>query len=355
MAVVALDDLGVPLDRSLLHVFVAGPGYGEGIAVALPDRGWIVVDGCRVATGRLPILGILERWRTPEEPVDALLLTHPHTDHAFGVREVIELAAPRTIGLTTSPSSPALVFAAIEAELAPRSADALDQLRRRVVLDAMLAIRRRFDAAPRELVALVDGAEVPLAHPRVSAHVRAPDAGLVHRRLTDGHRKDPNEFSAVVELVFGATRIVLGSDLPAVDSQGAPVPTGWHAVLKRHPHLGAHRGLKIPHHGSPAAFHPDLMTSGHGRTWWISPFNRGKRLPPTGADGLSRLVALNGQVSLTATPRARAAQPVHLDPAMVGLAELPQLFSAAMPFSIRCVLGDTAGGRAAGRGLVRRV
>jgi hypothetical protein len=27
-----LDALTAPLDRSLLHVFVAGPGYGEGIA-----------------------------------------------------------------------------------------------------------------------------------------------------------------------------------------------------------------------------------------------------------------------------------------------------------------------------------
>ncbi|HEX3476040.1 MAG TPA: MBL fold metallo-hydrolase [Kofleriaceae bacterium] len=300
--------------------------------MALPDRGWLVMDGCRVATGRLPLLGILDRWRAPEEPVEALLLTHPHTDHAFGIRDVIETAVPRHIGLTTSPSSPAVVFAAFEAELAAASADSLEQLRRRVVLEAMLAIRRRFDAAPGDLLALVDGAQLPLTHRHVSAFVRAPDAALVHRRLTERHRGDPNELSAVVELVFGATRIVLGSDLPAVDSHGALLPAGWHAVLKRHRHLGDHHGLKIPHHGSPAAFHPDLMTVGRGRTWWISPFNRGKRLPPTGPDGLPRLVALNGEVSLTATPRARAAQPVHLDPAMVRVADLPSLFTAANPF-----------------------
>lgn len=107
MASLTLDALAVPLDRSLLHVFVAGPGYGEGIAVALPHSGWIVLDGCRVSTGHLPILSILDRWRSPTEPVDALLLTHPHTDHAFGIRETIEGTAPRRIGVTTSPTTPA--------------------------------------------------------------------------------------------------------------------------------------------------------------------------------------------------------------------------------------------------------
>jgi hypothetical protein len=333
VASLTLAALAVPLDRSLMHVFVAGPGYGEGIAVALPHSGWIVLDGCRVSTGRLPILAILERWRSSTEPVEALLLTHPHADHAFGIRETIEATAPRRIGVTTSPSSPALVFATAEAGLAAASPGALDQLRRRTVIDAMLAIRRRFDSAPGDLLALVDGAQVPVARPGVTAFVRAPDAALVHERLAGGRRGDPNELSAVVELVFGATRIVLGSDLPTVDARGSVLGAGWDTVLDRHPHLGDHRALKIPHHGSLAAFHAELMTSSSGRVWWISPFNRGRRLPPTDPDGLPRLVALNGEVSLTATPRARGAQPVHLDPAVVPLAELPSLFATARPFT----------------------
>lgn len=152
MVSLTLDGLGARLDRSLLHVFVAGPGYGEGIAVALPHSGWLVLDGCRVSKGHLPILAILDRWRSSTEPVDALLLTHPHTDHAFGIRETIEGTAPRRIGVTTSSTSPALMFAAAEAELAAASPGSLDQLRRRTVIDAMLAIRRRFDAAPGEVL-----------------------------------------------------------------------------------------------------------------------------------------------------------------------------------------------------------
>jgi hypothetical protein len=329
-----LDALAAPLDRSLLHVFVAGPGYGEGIAVALPHSGWIVLDGCRVSNGRLPILAILDRWRSSTEPVEALLLTHPHADHAFGIRETIEVTAPRRIGVTTSPTSPALVFTTAESELAVASPGSLDQLRRRTVIDAMLAIRRRFDASPGDLIALVDGAQVPLAHRGIAAFVRSPDAALVHERLAGGYRGDPNELSAVVELVFGATRVVLGSDLPTVDRRGVVLDAGWDRVLGRHPHLGDHRGLKIPHHGSPAAFHAGLMTSGSGRNWWISPFNRGKRLPPTDPDGVPRLVELNGEVLLTATPRARGAQPVHTDPGVVPLAEFPSLFTTASPLTV---------------------
>lgn len=332
MGALKLDALDVPLDRSLLHVFVAGPGYGEGIAVALPHSGWIILDGCRVSTGRLPILAILGRWRSSSDTVEALLLTHPHTDHAFGIRDTIEGTAPRRIGITTSLTSPALVFAAFDAELAAAGTDSLDRLRRRIVIDAMLAIRRRFDSSPEDLIALVDGVQIPLSNP-VNALVRAPDPALVHERLSGGPRGALNELSAVLELVFGATRIVLGSDLPTVDGHGVVLGAGWQSVLARHPHLGAHRALKVPHHGSPAAFHPALMPAGAGRTWWISPFNRGTRLPPTAPDGLPRLVALNGEVSLTATPRARSAQPIHADPGVVSLAELPSLFAAAAPLA----------------------
>lgn len=333
MGAVALGALGPALDRTLLHVFVAGPGYGEGSAVALPGRGWIVLDGCRISTGRLPIAHILGRWRAPDEPLDALLLTHPHADHSFGIREVIEQAAPRAIGLTTSPRAPGLVFAALSATPGGGGRDALDRLRRHAVLDAMLAIRQALASGRAALLALVDGARLPLTCGDVEAYVRAPEAALVHDRLAGEPRGDPNELSAVVELVFGATRIVLGSDLPSADSQGRPLRAGWGAVLSRHPHLGEHRGLKIPHHGSPAAFHTGLMTAGRDRTWWISPFNRGKRLPPTDADGVPRLVALNGEVALTATPRPRAAQPLHADPAVVRLAELTALFAATAPIA----------------------
>lgn len=318
--------LGSSLDRSLLHVFVAGPGYGEGIAIALPEQGWLLLDGCETHDGALPLMAILEQWRQPDEPIDAVLLTHPHTDHAYGLRDLIETTDPARIGLTTVPTDPERVFRAFGVASPDLAATREPRLASRV-LEGMLALWSRFDAAPEVLIALVDGAAIPLSTPSVQAHVRAPDLSIVEARLSSDPTEDSNELSAVIELVFGATRIVLGSDLPTMSPSGRELPGGWSAVMTRHPALGAHAGLKIPHHGSSAAFHAALMTAGSGRAWWISPFNRGKRLPPTSPEGVPRLVRLNREVALTATPRRRDQQPRHADPGVVTLAELPALFT----------------------------
>ena len=328
VAALTIAALGPSLDRSLLHVFVAGPGYGEGIAIALPEQGWLLLDGCETRDGELPLVAILERWRQPGEPVDAVLLTHPHADHAYGLREMIETTGPVRIGLTTVPDEPERVFRVFGA-MAPHPSARRDSRGASRVLEGMLALRSRFEAAPEMLLALVDGATIPLSTPSVHAHVRAPDPTIVEALLRLGTHVDSNELSAVIELVFGATRIVLGSDLPTTSPSGRVLPGGWDAVMARHPELGAHAGLKIPHHGSPAAFHTELMTAGRGRAWWISPFNRGKRLPPTSPDGVPRLVSLNGEVALTAAPRRRDQQPRHPDPGVLPLSELPALFMPA--------------------------
>lgn len=63
------------LDRSLLHLFVAGPGEGEGIAVALPGSGWLMVDGCRTGPPRrreFPLEHVWKRWSGPQDRVEAL-------------------------------------------------------------------------------------------------------------------------------------------------------------------------------------------------------------------------------------------------------------------------------------------
>ncbi|HWO26055.1 MAG TPA: MBL fold metallo-hydrolase [Kofleriaceae bacterium] len=326
MAALTLAALGAALDRSLLHVFVAGPGYGEGIAIALPEQGWLLLDGCETRDGALPLMAILEQWRQPDEPINAVLLTHPHADHAYGLRDLLETTAPARIGLTTVPADPERVFRAFGVTPPAPAATREPRLAGRV-LEGMLALWRRFDAAPEMLIALVDGAAIPLSTPSVRAHVRAPDLAIVEAHLSSSAPEDSNELSAVIELVFGATRIVLGSDLPTMSPSGRELPGGWGSVMTRHPALGAHAGLKIPHHGSPAAFHAALMTAGAGRAWWISPFNRGKRLPPTSPEGVPRLVSLNGEVALTATPRRRDQQPRHADPGVVTLAELPALFT----------------------------
>lgn len=67
-AVRRLSDL-VAIDRSLLYVFVIGPGRGEGIAVALPTSGWLTIDGATSAAGRPPILEILDTWKAKDDRI----------------------------------------------------------------------------------------------------------------------------------------------------------------------------------------------------------------------------------------------------------------------------------------------
>jgi hypothetical protein len=45
--VLAIEPLSslIHLDRTLLYMFLAGPGYGEGIAIALPETGTFALSG----------------------------------------------------------------------------------------------------------------------------------------------------------------------------------------------------------------------------------------------------------------------------------------------------------------------
>src|SRR5215217_3497310 len=104
------------LNRDWLHVFVAGPGQGEGIAVALPERGWMLVDGCSTADRRFPLEAILQQWRmTDDDPVEAMVLTHPHEDHVEGVAELIEALSPKQVAVTTGSTPGSTLLQVVQA------------------------------------------------------------------------------------------------------------------------------------------------------------------------------------------------------------------------------------------------
>lgn len=316
-----LDALG-PLDRRHLHLFVAGPGYGEAVAVALPERGWVLVDGCAVGDGGLPLLSILERWRTAgdADPIDCLALTHPHRDHAIGFRAVLEEARPARVTLAAPPESPleGLRFAG-DPDLAPTTSEGL---RRRAVADACAAIRRYHAAHPERVIGVAQGAPIPVSSPAATVTVRSPRAEVIGAALASarlgGEVPDPNALSTVLEIQLGDTRLVLGSDL---------VAQGWTEALAARPELGAHHGLKVPHHGSRTAHHEGLMPAAAGRAWVVAPFSPSRL--PLHADGLPWLVSRCGRLHLTAAPLARRRQP--FPPAEVPLAALPSLFASGAP------------------------
>ena len=67
----------------------------------------------------------------------------------------------------------------------------------------------------------------------------------------------------------------------------------------RHPELGAHQALKIPHHGSAEAFHIGLMLAGNGANWIITPFDPARLPRAFDSEGLPRLIEQNGRVAIT--------------------------------------------------------
>lgn len=306
----------VELDRALLYLFVAGPGYGEGVAVALPERGWLLVDSCTVH-GAIPLLSVYQRWRGDADQVDCLALTHPHRDHAMGFRAVLEETQPRRVGLTAPPATPDLALQ----EFAPAvTSITSDANRRRTVLDALGAIRRYADLNPGALMGLCEGVTIPTMSTRTTVTTRSPPEALIEATYAEARMAavhDPNKLSAVLEVTFGATRIVLGSDLTT---------TGWHRAVETCPALTDHQGLKVPHHGSSSAHHPDLMAPGRSGVWVVAPFSP-SQIPSVHADGLPWLVERNGSVHVTAAPLARYRQP--LPPPSVSLADLATLFVGA--------------------------
>ncbi len=307
---------------------------GEGIAVAFPRRGWLLVDSCRTAgppREAVSLAQIWARWRTdPTDFVHAIVLTHPHEDHAEGFADLVQTVMPRWIGVAATP---------------PPSKSLLDEFRQRSreiengtrppeeirlskhVRSALLAIADWQEVHPSHLLALHDGAKLPIARPRVV--VRAPDSGLFReflQSLGPALARRANDWSTVLELTHGKTRIVLGSDLPTTCG-GQPVATGWDLVLTRHPHLGGHSGLKLPHHGSGEAWHDLLMTASTARrrAWWVTPKNA-SRLPRSDhARGLPALLARESSILLTALPASKAAQANWVHPAVVSVARMQSL------------------------------
>ena len=340
------------LDRDRLTLFVCGPGQGEAILVALPERGWLVLDGAGVGK-RFAQLDVLARYRDEGEPVEAALLTHPHHDHYRGFVEVLDELGDdvRRVGCLAlyfediGKSSPELELRALESRIDADSP--LDHLTggARTVLER---IRDEWATDPARVLSLVSGVTIPVGTARVRARVLAPEraAAAAFLRADDlGARlgQRANELSAVVELVFGATRVVLGGDLPEViRGGGAPAPTGWRTVCAAHGPQRAHSGLKVPHHGSKEALAPCLIARSEPgtRAWAVTPFNRRPRLPSfDSAGGVDVLLEQEPELHLSAMPRAwtaRSPLPPRVGRSDIRTAQvpgvaLPEVFSAPVP------------------------
>jgi hypothetical protein len=286
----SIEALPAALDRALLHIFVFGSAVGEAVAVALPERGWILVDGCSLKIedeDRFPALEAFEEMRAgDEDPLELLVWTHPHADHYVGIRECVENLKPRRVGMTLieapAPGSTALELAALgthptlPADL--RVQDVFKMLRstlNRVFLYWLEQPSSRL-LLTAETEALHLGRTVVRTFSPNQKALRS-FYGLPRDDLRVALKERANEYSIVLGLEYGKSRVVLGGDLPH-RRNGAILPHAWDQVSKTFPELSNHDVFKVSHHGSAEAFPPAFARRPERREWIVAPFAK-SRLP----------------------------------------------------------------------------
>lgn len=277
-----IKDLGSlhKLDRKLLWVFVCGPGVGEAIVVALPGRGWLVLDGAGKKDD-YPAHWVLDQFspKVDPDPIDALILTHPHKDHYHGFTKLLD----KKNHLGRRVARVALVRDYVDTELDTLEKEA-DRSRTGVDPDEPKEANDRAEArkvlreiakewkkkgqplvAPMSLATSSGAVDVAVVYPEAAdiAEFFREDDGL-DKRLRD----NVNDLSVVIQLDFDRCRLLLSADLGE--------PHHWDAVVAAHPGLNGHTAWKIPHHGSERALHAGVMTRAAGfagsRVWAVTPF-----------------------------------------------------------------------------------
>ncbi len=305
-----------------LYLFASGPGIGEGVAVRLPEGGWILIDGCKaVHPAEDTLYPLVALWRRFGGPCELAVLTHPHDDHADGFPDLLQECAPSRVGIAGTMNGKHHLLKQAEAwdESARARSTSTGMLGRRA-RGALKAIDQYVHGSPSRLVCLYDGANLDVAGP-AAVRVCAPHTSGFRRffeRTTWLQRlkKYANDLSVVFEVTFGTTRIVLTGDLPRRHTNGGQLPAhlGWDVVMERHPQLANHTALKIPDHASTHATHSALMPAGANRPWIVTPFSNSS-LPPLGDDeGMAFLLGRQSPVHLTA-PASKRAEVLNSDAA----------------------------------------
>jgi len=249
------------LDPERLYLFAVGPMRGEALAVRLPGVGWLLIDCCRVKAAdgseALPQETLVTRYPAP---IAGALLTHPHHDHVDGFADLLNRLRPERVMVSGDDPPERHLVDEVEAALAAAAGTREVQVRKQVQA-AAVAIRQWEARTQRTVTPLHTGTSLWRAP--VSVVCRAPDMTAA-RPLLEGRdlAERANELSAVLEIQWGDTRLVLGGDLPRVATSRRkpnPIPSGWDLVMQQRPELGEHTGLKVPHHASWAAMHLSLM------------------------------------------------------------------------------------------------
>jgi hypothetical protein len=290
----------VPLpvvDDESLGVWLFGPGTGELVVVRAPPGVWLVVDGC--AADRAGYAQqLLDHYGARPSLV---VMTHPHADHASGLRQVIERATAGSVELWPRLG---MVPAPYDGG-AGDTWDAFASLTGGVAEQVVATIIARWSRHPACRWDLEVGSSERLGEAAV--RVLSPtstERDAAAAAWSRGKTHDFNRAATALLVNWAGHRVLLGSDL--VEHPGA----GWTKACSHDAKLSAHDVYKVAHHGSEGALGPQIAKPSRPmlRTWVCTPF-ASKGLPKARDDGgLDRLLALEDQVLLTGLPLAYAEQ-----------------------------------------------
>jgi hypothetical protein len=286
-------ELAGRLANDRLHAVVFGPGYGESVAVYVPDGGWLICDSLSSAHGSADFVPAGELLTSRRELAAALILTHPHDDHVAGFDRLVRRFAGGLVGR-------------VGIELPEKGFTEGDDAARVLATSnrakALAAISSHWHHHP-EAKWEMSADHPPLRLGPATVEVLHPDSGYVARGRPDP-RQAPNAYSTPVLICWEQARILLGADLPNAQ---------WTHVLAkaREQELADHHGLKVPHHGSTKCLADELVRAGNrDRLVVLAPWHLGGNILPRLDErgGIAWLLARRSAVSLTSPGRAMIAE-----------------------------------------------
>jgi len=238
-----------------LYLFVIGPGFGESIVIRVPPDHWLVVDSCKPGE-RAAALEVVGRYGGQ---FSCAVLTHRHQDHYPGFAEILAHAEWNVIGC-----------ADLRLTFDDSQAANPEHRRRNELEDIMAAIQTRWTTRAESTWRSWRGSQRRVGEGMLTSLHPTEDF------MRSNPHAPPNELSSALLLEWRDVRLLLGADVENPH---------WAAIARDFETLGAHAGMKVPHHGSHesagsrGALHASFLDGDRERFWVVTPYNRGKQLP----------------------------------------------------------------------------